>query len=264
MKYRKRAICMLLLLGSAISILQTQAINSTTGGNATGRVSSLRNFPTFDQDTAGNEATGTINANLAGRVPCEGNETIIVTNVNLRGEATFEENANIPNSDVIGVLTGFTSGARTRTRTRTGTAIENILQSIQNLRSNAASIVHTIGESYGGGVVFYVTIDGMHGLVAATQDQSSATTWYEAQNNISNPKNHNTEGKKYTDWRLPTKYELNLLYLQKTVVGSFANNGYWSSSENYYNSAWAQNFSNGSQVNGSKVSIFSVRAVRSF
>lgn len=258
MKYTKRAIFILLLAGSVISILQAQATNSATGGNATGSVASLRNFPTLNQNTAGNEATVTTNANLTGMVTCEGNETIVVTNANLRGEVTLKENANIPNSTVIGVLTGFTSGARTVT------AIDNILQSVQKLHSNAALVVHTIGESYGGGIVFYVTIDGTHGLVAATQDQSSATIWYEAQNNISNPENHNTEGKKYIDWRLPTKYELNLLYLQKPVVGSFANNDYWSSSENYYDSAWAQNFSNGSQVNGSKVSIFSVRAVRSF
>jgi uncharacterized protein (TIGR02145 family) len=123
---------------------------------------------------------------------------------------------------------------------------------------------HTIGESYGGGIVFYLTADGTHGLVAATQDQSSTTTWYEAQNNISNPANHNIEGKKYIDWRLPTKYELNLLYLQKTVVGNFANIGYWSSSENYYNSAWGQNFSNGFQFNGSKLATLSMRAVRVF
>jgi hypothetical protein len=104
----------------------------------------------------------------------------------------------------------------------------------------------------------------MHGLVAATQDQSSATTWYEAQNNISNPENHNTEGKKYTDWRLPTRYELNLLYLQRTVVGGFANSSYWSSTEYDYSNVWYQYLDNGSQGDNSKGVTYYVRAIRVF
>ena len=33
---------------------------------------------------------------------------------------------------------------------------------------------HTIGEAFGGGIVFYVTPNGTHGLVAVTQDQAEA------------------------------------------------------------------------------------------
>jgi hypothetical protein len=75
----------------------------------------------------------------------------------------------------------------------------------------------------------------------------------------------------YSDWRLPTKEELNSLYvnLKKGGVGGFANDGFWSSTE--YNSydAWFQLFSSGSssktQSSGGKNdNDINVRAVRAF
>ena len=71
-------------------------------------------------------------------------------------------------------------------------------------------------------------------------------------------------GVTYGDWYLPSKYELNLLYLQKTVVGGFASADYLSSSESGTNYVWIQDFDGGYQVNGNKSYLFSVRAVRAF
>ena len=69
----------------------------------------------------------------------------------------------------------------------------------------------------------------------------------------------------YTDWYLPSKDELNLLYQQKTVVGGFAFNYYWSSSEDSSDDAWLQYFYNGLQYySGNKGSTLPVRAVRAF
>jgi hypothetical protein len=48
------------------------------------------------------------------------------------------------------------------------------------------------------------------------------------------------------------------------VVGGFANNNYWSSSENNSNNAWNQNFNNGNQNNNNKNNTLPVRAVRGF
>jgi hypothetical protein len=69
----------------------------------------------------------------------------------------------------------------------------------------------------------------------------------------------------YGDWYLPSKHELNLLYLQKTVVGGVANGIYWSSTEYDDKYAWGQGFSSGSQSsNLGKEFAFYVRAIRAF
>jgi hypothetical protein len=68
----------------------------------------------------------------------------------------------------------------------------------------------------------------------------------------------------YSDWFLPSKDELNQLYLQKNVVGGFANYFYWSSSEYNYYKAWGQDFSAGYQGYDGKGNPSNVRAVRAF
>jgi hypothetical protein len=158
--------------------------------------------------------------------------------------------------------------------------------------------VHTIGESYGGGIVFYVYDGGQHGLIAATADQSTSIRWYGGTNTntrargdgigaglkntaiiianqgsvdgadfaatVCNEYSVTVAGTTYGDWYLPSKYELNLLYLQKTVVGGFASAYYWSSTEYAYNTAWDQYFGSGFQGHSGKGDIDHVRAVRAF
>jgi hypothetical protein len=69
----------------------------------------------------------------------------------------------------------------------------------------------------------------------------------------------------YGDWYLPSKFELNLLYAQKTVVGGFANNFYWSSTEYDSASPWTNAFTIGHQnLNFNKANTLPVRAVRAF
>ena len=116
-----------------------------------------------------------------------------------------------------------------------------------------------------GGYVFWVSANGKHGLVAETQDQGTATIWYEAQNLISNPSNHSVNGQKFRDWRLPTKYELNEMYLQQLAVGGFAFNFfYWSSTEYDSLNACIQIFFNGVQFDNNKGYPGAVRSVRAF
>lgn len=181
----------------------------------------------------------------------------------------------------------------------TGLTIYNTtLKSVEVYNGTAwYSTVHFIGESYGGGIVFYVYDNGQHGLIAATVDQSAGIRWYGGtstntraradggaglkntaiiianQGNVDgnafaatvcNEYSVTVAGVTYGDWYLPSKYELNLLYLQKTVVGGFASLGYWSSTENDNSSAWLQVFNNGFQGFNFKGANYYVRAVRAF
>ena len=65
-------------------------------------------------------------------------------------------------------------------------------------------------------------------------------------------------------WRLPTKDELNSLYLSKDKIGGFAYGFYWSSTEVDANDAWLQGFNDGSQASGFKFLANYVRAIRTF
>ena len=67
-------------------------------------------------------------------------------------------------------------------------------------------------------------------------------------------------------WYLPSKDELNLLYLQKVagVVDGFANNRYWSSSHEDEYGAWLQHFDDTYQYPNWKEDSLKVRAVRTF
>ncbi|MDC0007219.1 DUF1566 domain-containing protein [Winogradskyella sp.] len=125
---------------------------------------------------------------------------------------------------------------------------------------------YTVNTFYAelGGYVFWVSANGKHGLVAETVDQGLTGWWYNAQNLISNPSNHSVNGQKFRDWRMPTKHELNEMYSQKGVIGSFAFNFYWSSTEFDNNSAWLQDFSDSNQLYGSKYGNYYVRSVRAF
>ncbi|MBN1462901.1 MAG: DUF1566 domain-containing protein, partial [Paludibacteraceae bacterium] len=158
---------------------------------------------------------------------------------------------------------------------------------------------HSIGESYGGGIVFYVYDGGRHGLIAATADQSTGIRWYGGSNTVTraradgvgaglkntaliianqavvdgsafaatvcNEYSVTSGGVTYGDWYLPSKHELNLLYLQKTVVGGFTSNFYWSSTESSDTNANAQTFGTGTQMTFAKsTSTFYVRAIRAF
>ena len=51
-----------------------------------------------------------------------------------------------------------------------------------------------------------------------------------------------------SDWFLPSKNELNQMYIQRTAIGGFSPDFYWSSSEDVDNGAWFQNVGNGDQA----------------
>ena len=71
-------------------------------------------------------------------------------------------------------------------------------------------------------------------------------------------------GQGLTDWYLPSKDELNVLYAQKTSVGGLVDGTYWSSSENSANKASDQMFLNSTQFNRFKNDTAYLRPIRAF
>jgi hypothetical protein len=148
-----------------------------------------------------------------------------------------------------------------------------------------------IGDTYEGGVIFWLNGIG-GGLIAAPFDQSSGAEWgcvgisisgadgmaigTGNQNTIDILNGCTTPGIAahicdtltlggYNDWFLPSKDELNEMYLNKAAIGGFANfQYYWSSTEYNILNAWIQGFDDGYQNYASKNFNYYVRAVRAF
>jgi hypothetical protein len=168
---------------------------------------------------------------------------------------------------------------------------------------NPIALNYAIGDLVEGGIVFYLDGNG-GGLIAAPTDQSTGAEWgcyganisgadgtaigTGAQNTIDivnancspyTPGNSiaanicaNLTLGGYSDWFLPSKDELNLMYqnigqgnvLGLGNVGGFADNWYWSSTEYDNNLAWKQGFDYGGQDIDVKNDTDDVRPVRAF
>jgi uncharacterized repeat protein (TIGR02543 family) len=163
----------------------------------------------------------------------------------------------------------------------------------------------TIGDTGpGGGKIFYYNPAGFtvqmadpaqnytaHYLEAAPNDMATTLTWGSSSYTSTNSTAEGIgEGRKNTalilatdanapaakacadavyggktDWFLPSKDELNQLYVNRTSVGNMGTVYYWSSSQFTIYLAWLQRFSDGNQNNnGDEFSTNSVRAVRAF
>jgi hypothetical protein len=130
--------------------------------------------------------------------------------------------------------------------------------STAGLNGNSYKLVATYGlgdKGPLGGKVYYVDDSGEHGLEAKAADEINSLTWSDAVT---------AAGAYGFGWHLPTKTELKVLYEHRNVVGGFAKDDYWSSTELDVNSAWIQGFGNGDQDRYNKYSKLSVRVVRAF
>jgi hypothetical protein len=67
-----------------------------------------------------------------------------------------------------------------------------------------------------------------------------------------------------SDWFLPSKDELNKMYLRQSAIGGFSSASYWSSSDIDGDTAWDQFFSSGSQSGTNRGDPNYVRPVRAF
>ena len=175
--------------------------------------------------------------------------------------------------------------------------INNIQIQIDSVQVD--SLIYEIGEAGpADGIVFYVTDGGLHGLEAAPQN-TGFTDWgcYDAiivgadatavgtgaQNTSDILAGCDETGiaaeladdyalNGYTDWFLPSKDELNLMYNNigqgasppLTNVGSFDAFDYMSSTQSDREGVWWQSFDDGGQVIFYKLYPIRVRAVRAF
>lgn len=148
-----------------------------------------------------------------------------------------------------------------------------------------------VGQSYAGGIVFYVDGTGEHGLIASETDCCDSAKWFNGNFVITNTievevgrgqsnttKIIETQGdgiyaasicdqfviNGYSDWFLPSRSELNLLYQKRNMVGGFDNDYYWCSTEYDTLNAWNQYFPYGPQYFANKSSMACVRAIRAF
>ena len=202
-------------------------IGTATAGN--GQASVPFTAPASDGGSAITSYTATSNpGNITGTISQAGSGTITVTGLNNGTAYTF-----------------------------TVTATNSVGTSAASAASNSVTPALKIGDPYQGGKIFWLDATGQHGLIAAPNDQS-ARGWSAAQlcNDL-------VLGG-YSDWYLPSKDELNKLYLNKTAVGNLASAFYWSSTDASYGFAWRQHFGSGSKSSRNKNFPDRVRAVRAF
>jgi hypothetical protein len=226
----------------------------------------------------------------------------------IRSAAEWVPSDTVSEADVISGKT-FHNTSRTQktgTLSYVGNATVSDVQVGQTFYSNDGTLKTgtkaVIGDTYGGGKIAYVLVSGdpgydanvTHGLIAATSDQSTGTTWGCAATKVSGADgtaigtgHQNTHdmaaagctnaagiansyaGGGYTDWFIPSKDELNKLYINQNVIGGFSiitTHFYVTSSEQTDYFAWAQKFETGTQSEVNKGNSVGVRlrVVRAF
>ncbi|MFM6954000.1 MAG: DUF1566 domain-containing protein [Sphingobacteriaceae bacterium] len=162
-----------------------------------------------------------------------------------------------------------------------------------------STVLRKVGEKYEGGVIAYLLKSGdtgydpkvQHGIIAAIEDQSKSIQWSNSNVNTGaggwdigkGKTNTETIVQKqgvgnyaaklcadlslngYTDWYLPSRYELEQIGINKTLIGGFDPNYYWCSSETNQTDVLCYDFgpANGT-FNVSKADFYRVRAIRYF
>jgi len=149
-----------------------------------------------------------------------------------------------------------------------------------------------IGDFFGGGFVFYIDPNG-HGLIAAPWEQGELAKWGCSKRliglNLSTSKaigsgQSNTEFiintcdeldnaakfcdtliyNGYNDWFLPSKDELNEMFLKRYAIGYYAFGVYWSSTEALKNDAWGFDYYFGHESIYNKNRKHIARCIRAF
>ena len=154
-----------------------------------------------------------------------------------------------------------------------------------NLNASFTTTPYQIGMNVGGGKLFFINPDGISGLVAAPFDQGQAA-WLcnpGVSGLTSNDGLFNTNQivagcsengaaricfnlvlNGFSDWYLPARDQLNLMFQQQAAIGGFNGNYYWSSTPFSGSLAWAQTLPTGTQSTLPKSNPYNIRAIRNF
>ncbi len=185
---------------------------------------------------------------------------------------------------------GVTTAGTNVTITGTGTVGDPY---VVNATSGTCGLA--IGDTYQGGIIFYLDGSGCHGLVAKATNEPGTYQWSSTDFNTwafasgiyvgaQNTKKSiaraaanlstcpaasvcdNLTSGGYTDWYLPSKDELDMMYVNLYMqgLGGIPANYYWSSTEDDSFTAWEQNFLTGFRYSSDKFNLDYVRAVRAF
>lgn len=285
--------CILLILGFSLIFMNGCQNDDTTASNSTNNTT--LEVPVLTTNNTSNITQTT--ASCGGNITSDGGSTITVRGVCWSTSPAPTTNNN-KTTDGTGIgsytsnITGLTANTtyylRSYATNNVGTAYGNELNfTTPNITTIA------IGQTYQGGIIFYVDGTGQHGLIAAPSDQGTVkwgcegTTITGTSTALGTGMTNTTKivnkcstagiaaricydlvlnGK--SDWYLPSKDELKLLhqnlYLQN--IGNLKMNRYWSSSEYNAQFAWCQFFNlNLNQLYYDKDLIaYPVRAIRTF
>lgn len=219
--------------------------------------------------------------------------TTIALSSTVSGGTWSSSNTSVANVGTSGMVLGVAAGTVLITYTVGGSC--GPIYATYSVTVSAISL--TVGASYGGGKIAYILVPGdpgyiageTHGLIAAPSDQSTGMQWgcygtlvggtstalgTGAANTaaVSSTCEALTAARLcadlvlngYSDWYLPSRDELNKLYINRISIGGFATSYYWSSSDEFAYSAWFIYFGNGGTSTYVKNYSHFVRAVRAF